>query len=97
MDKRKEPLKDVPEQVYDRKRGVVYTRGRFLGKGGFARCYELTDTKTNEVYAGKIVSKTLLQKPYQREKVYLYSFPMSSITDDTRSTDSSKLEPPTCS
>ena len=69
MDKRKEPLKEVPDQVFDSGRNVVYARGKFLGKGGFARCYELTDTRTNEIYAGKIVSKTLLQKPYQREKV----------------------------
>lgn len=65
----KVPLKDVPEKMYDKERGITYLRGKFLGKGGFARCYELTNTATNELFAGKIVSKTLLVKPYQREKM----------------------------
>ncbi|KIH67603.1 kinase domain protein [Ancylostoma duodenale] len=63
------PLKEVPEKIIDKERGITYIRGKFLGKGGFARCYELTNSSTNEVFAGKIVSKTLLIKPYQREKM----------------------------
>uniref|UniRef100_A0A1I7WN78 Protein kinase domain-containing protein n=1 Tax=Heterorhabditis bacteriophora TaxID=37862 RepID=A0A1I7WN78_HETBA len=66
---RKAPLKDVPEHVIDKERGITYARGKFLGKGGFARCYELTNMNTKELFAGKIVSKTLLVKPYQREKM----------------------------
>ena len=38
-------------------------------QGGFARCYELTDVETKEIFAGKIVSKSLLTKPHQRDKV----------------------------
>ena len=63
------PLKEVPERVVDKERGITYIRGKFLGKGGFARCYELTNANSNEIFAGKIVSKSLLVKPYQREKV----------------------------
>ncbi|CAJ0602397.1 unnamed protein product [Cylicocyclus nassatus] len=63
------PLKEVPETVVDKDRGITYIRGKFLGKGGFARCYELRNSTTNEIFAGKIVSKTLLIKPYQREKM----------------------------
>jgi len=40
-------------------------------QGGFAKCYELTDSVTKQVYAGKIVPKTLLVKPHQREKVFV--------------------------
>ncbi|VDM54383.1 unnamed protein product [Angiostrongylus costaricensis] len=65
----KAPLKEVPERIVDTEHGVTYIRGKFLGKGGFARCYELTNSATNEVFAGKIVSKTLLVKQYQREKM----------------------------
>lgn len=43
--------------------------GRFLGKGGFARCYELTETESQEVFAGKVVPKSLLVKPHQKEKM----------------------------
>lgn len=38
-------------------------------QGGFARCYELTDMKTKEIFAGKIVAKSLLLKPHQKEKM----------------------------
>lgn len=38
-------------------------------QGGFARCYELTEMKTREIYAGKIVAKSLLVKPHQKEKM----------------------------
>jgi len=39
-------------------------------QGGFARCYEMTDTDTQAVYAGKVLSKERISKPRQREKVY---------------------------
>jgi len=46
-----------------------YERGRFLGKGGFAKCYELKDLATGEITAGKIVPKSLLTKNHQKEKM----------------------------
>lgn len=46
-----------------------YLRGRFLGKGGFAKCFEISDTDTKEVFAGKIVPKSLLLKPHQKDKM----------------------------
>jgi polo-like kinase 1 len=69
MADRKPPLKDVPETVTNPTNGKRFLRGRFLGKGGFARCYELIDTETKLVLAGKIVSKTLLVKKHQKDKV----------------------------
>ncbi|XP_050824565.1 serine/threonine-protein kinase PLK1 [Gopherus flavomarginatus] len=44
-------------------------RGRFLGKGGFAKCYEITELEGQAVFAGKIVPKALLAKPHQKEKM----------------------------
>ncbi len=41
----------------------------FLFKGGFARCYELIDTTTGQTFAGKVVPKSMLVKPHQKEKV----------------------------
>lgn len=38
-------------------------------QGGFAHCYELIDMDTNEIFAGKIVPKTMLAKPHQRDKM----------------------------
>ena len=41
----------------------------FLFKGGFARCYELIDTTNGQTFAGKVVPKSMLVKPHQKEKV----------------------------
>ncbi len=34
-----------------------YVRGRRLGKGGFATCYEMTHMDSGTVYAGKVIEK----------------------------------------
>ncbi|XP_072337269.1 serine/threonine-protein kinase PLK1 [Scyliorhinus torazame] len=61
--------KEIPDILVNPKTMKKYMRGRFLGKGGFAKCYEISDVDTKEVFAGKIVPKTLLMKPHQREKM----------------------------
>ncbi|ODM91618.1 Serine/threonine-protein kinase PLK1 [Orchesella cincta] len=60
---------EVPEIIFDGTRKIGYQRGRFLGKGGFARCYEVVDPNTKQTLACKIVNKGLLQKQHQREKM----------------------------
>ncbi|XP_064602321.1 serine/threonine-protein kinase PLK1-like [Liolophura sinensis] len=59
----------IPEILFDPSTNKRYTKGRFLGKGGFAKCYELVDSETKEIFAGKIVPKSLLVKPHQKEKM----------------------------
>ncbi|XP_039631808.1 serine/threonine-protein kinase PLK1 [Polypterus senegalus] len=63
------PLKEIPDILVDPRTKKRYLRGRFLGKGGFAKCYEITDMDTKEVFAGKVVPKSMLLKPHQREKM----------------------------
>lgn len=72
MSSKKPVLKEVPDVVVNTDTGVTYKKGRFLGKGGFARCYELTDMNSHKFYAGKVVSKLLLLKNHQRDKVYVF-------------------------
>uniref|UniRef100_A0A182INF7 polo kinase n=1 Tax=Anopheles atroparvus TaxID=41427 RepID=A0A182INF7_ANOAO len=60
---------DIPEQLYDAATKRTYLRQRFFGKGGFAKCYEIMDMATKEVFAGKIVSKKLMMKHNQKEKM----------------------------
>lgn len=60
---------DIPERLYDASTRTTYKRMRFFGKGGFAKCYEIVDVATSEVYAGKIVSKKLMMKNNQKEKM----------------------------
>lgn len=40
-----------------------------MGKGGFARCYELTDISSGIKFAGKIISKKNLIKPKAQQKL----------------------------
>jgi len=40
-----------------------YQKGRFLGKGGFAKCYEVQDLESKETFAAKIVAKSSVTKP----------------------------------
>jgi len=61
--------KEIPEIIVNPNSKARYERGRFLGKGGFAKCYELKDLATGEITAGKIVPKSLLTKSHQKEKM----------------------------
>lgn len=68
--KREEMRKEnIPDMIINPGNGKRYLKGRFLGKGGFAKCYELQDIDTKEVFAGKIVSKNLLVKQHQKDKM----------------------------
>lgn len=46
-----------------------YMRGKLLGKGGFAKVYQVTSLDTNKIYAAKIVPKANLVKNRARQKV----------------------------
>ncbi|KAL6424771.1 hypothetical protein ACFW04_010015 [Cataglyphis niger] len=59
----------IPNVIYDANTGKSYMKGRFFGKGGFAKCYEITESKSHQVFAGKIVPKSLMIKSNQREKM----------------------------
>jgi polo-like kinase 1 len=61
--------KEIPDIIVDPNSKRKYERGRFLGKGGFAKCYELRNPNTGEVLAGKIVPKSMLTKTQQKEKM----------------------------
>ena len=43
--------------------------GNFLGKGGFARCYELISENNQNVEAVKIIQKISLSKPRSKQKL----------------------------
>jgi polo-like kinase 1 len=39
-----------------------YLRGKFLGKGGFAKVYEFTNLETKRLSAAKVIAKASLTK-----------------------------------
>lgn len=46
-----------------------YVKGKLLGKGGFAKCYELTNVDSKRLYAAKIIPKNTLTKNRARQKL----------------------------
>ncbi|XP_073739042.1 LOW QUALITY PROTEIN: serine/threonine-protein kinase PLK1-like [Callorhinus ursinus] len=75
------PAKEIPEVLVDPRSRRRYLQGRFLGKGGFAKCFEISDADTKEVFAGKIVPTSLLLKPHQKEKMSMEISIHRSLTD----------------
>ena len=51
--------------IYIRK----YLKGKYLGKGGFAKCFEITSTDNNKILAAKIISKAALVKSRAKQKL----------------------------
>lgn len=46
-----------------------YSKGRFLGKGGFAKVYEFVCLETKQINAGKMMEKSALSKARARQKL----------------------------
>jgi len=46
-----------------------YLRGKFLGKGGFAKCYEFTNLESKRVTAAKVIAKSSLTKSRAKQKL----------------------------
>ncbi|EFA04647.1 serine/threonine-protein kinase polo [Tribolium castaneum] len=59
----------VPDYIYDENTKIRYKKGQFFGKGGFAKCYEITNVANSQTFAGKVVSKKLIVKENQKEKM----------------------------
>ncbi|XP_068081256.1 serine/threonine-protein kinase PLK1-like isoform X2 [Anabrus simplex] len=50
----------IPVIIHDSGTGPLYKKGRFLGKGDFAKYYEVTEVETGNIYACKIISKKII-------------------------------------
>ncbi|XP_034049981.1 serine/threonine-protein kinase PLK1-like [Thalassophryne amazonica] len=61
--------KDVPDHLVDPHTMKKYTRGRSLGRGSFGKVYEITDVDSKQVFACKMISKSHIQKRYQKENL----------------------------
>lgn len=46
-----------------------YHKRRFLGKGGFAKCFEVEGVDSHRLAAMKIISKETLKKSKAKQKV----------------------------
>lgn len=69
-----EKVKPLNPEDYDKPRKIInYERGRFLGKGGFAKCYEVrriepieTEEHATTTWALKVVPKANLTRTKAR-------------------------------
>ncbi|XP_015607480.1 serine/threonine-protein kinase PLK1 isoform X2 [Cephus cinctus] len=55
------------DYVSDPVQGNTYYKGQFLGKGGFARVYMMTDIANGTQYACKIIPKNRMQKVHMQK------------------------------
>lgn len=66
-------LCEIIEEKYVNDKGVTvtkqYQKGRFLGKGGFAKCYEFKELNTGKYLAAKIIEKSSLNKGRAKQKL----------------------------
>ncbi len=61
----------IEEVVIKQDKSVVkkYERGKFLGKGGFAKCYEMKCLETGKSYAAKVFEKKNLNNEKSKRKL----------------------------
>jgi polo-like kinase 1 len=57
---------NLPESQIVAKR---YIKERYLGKGGFAYCMQVTDMETEKKFAMKVIAKTADGKPRDINKI----------------------------
>ena len=70
------PPQDPPNIIEHQKRDSSgrttvkrYQKGQLLGKGGFAKCYKVTDLDTRQEWACKIIQKCSLTKQRHKQKL----------------------------
>ncbi|XP_035743454.1 serine/threonine-protein kinase polo-like isoform X2 [Vespa mandarinia] len=57
------------DYVVDPVQGKAYYKGQFLGRGGFARVYLMTDVSDGNQYACKIIPKNRMQKIHMQKSL----------------------------
>ena len=62
-------IEEITPAMKNQTRTRQYKKGRFLGKGGFAKCYELICKDNNKIFAAKMLQKSNLKTERQRQKL----------------------------
>ena len=53
----------------DKNNNIEYIRGKLLGTGGFAKCFEVINQDNQEIYAAKVIPKKSINEKRQRFKL----------------------------
>jgi len=64
-----ELTKDIIEEKISRDKIRRYKKGKLLGIGGFARCYEFICQDNNKLFAAKVINKINLSTAKQKQKL----------------------------
>jgi len=74
----------VPERIVDPQSRTLYTRGKLLGEGGFAKVFQANTgasvTPSAEQLAVKVVTKSSIIKAKAKSKVYTASSHSMALT-----------------
>lgn len=68
-EKEKEERNEFPSIIFDSTHNIKYKKNAYLGRGAFGKCFQITDMKNGNVYAGKFVSKEVVKKHKMKEKL----------------------------
>jgi polo-like kinase 1 len=68
-EKEKEKRNEIPSIILDSTHNIQYKKNAFLGRGAFGKCYQITNMKNGNVYAGKFVSKEVVKKHNMKQKL----------------------------
>jgi len=64
---------ELLEEKFQNEKGETcirnYIKSRFIGKGGFAKCYEIKEIHTGKIYAAKVIEKSTLLKGRAQQKL----------------------------
>jgi polo-like kinase 1 len=55
----------------DKIKNIAYTKGKLLGTGGFAKCYEAVSGEDGKLYAAKVIPKKSINEKRQRYKLLI--------------------------
>ena len=69
MQSKQEIIEEVIPSAGDNPKIRKYLKGKLLGQGGFATCYEVTDLETKKSFAAKIIPKSSLARPKTKSRV----------------------------
>lgn len=67
------PDSEIIEEKITQANGEIkikkYSKGKALGRGGFAKCFEVTNIETKKIMAAKIIAKSSLNRSRAKQKL----------------------------
>lgn len=63
-------MQDIEKRTLkDKINNIEYIKGKLLGTGGFAKCFEVINQEDQKIYAAKVIPKKSINEKRQRYKL----------------------------